>query len=94
MARYKVYVSDYDFPDLSIEESILEPIGAEVIGLHCPSGEGLYPIIQDADAILQQYATIDRTLIGTLKKCKIIARYGIGVDIVDISAAREHGIIH
>ena len=93
MARYKVYVSDYDFPDLSIEESILEPIGAEVIGLHFPSGEVLYPIIQDADAILQQYATIDRTLIGTLKKCKIIARYGIGVDIVDISAAREHGII-
>jgi len=35
MATYKVYVSDYDYPDLEIEKSILEPIGAEVIGLQC-----------------------------------------------------------
>jgi D-3-phosphoglycerate dehydrogenase len=93
MVRFKVYVSDYDYPDLSIERSILEPIGAEVIGLQSKTGEGLAELAADADAILQQYAKIPRATIERLRNCKVICRYGIGVDIVDVKAAHEHGII-
>ncbi len=93
MARFKVYVSDYDYPDLAIERSILEPIGAEVIGLQCRTGEGLAEQAADADAILQQYARIPRETIARLKRCKAICRYGIGIDIVDVKAAYEHGMI-
>ncbi len=93
MTKFKVYVSDYDYPDLQIEKSILEPIGAEVIGLQCKTGEGLAELAADADAILQQYAKIPRETIAKLKQCKAICRYGIGVDIVDVKAAYEHGII-
>ncbi len=93
MKKFKVYVSDYDYPDLSIEKSILEPIGAEVIGLQCKTGEGLAELASDADAILQQYAKIYKPTIDKLNNCKIIARYGIGVDIVDVKAANEKGII-
>lgn len=93
MSKFKVYISDYDYPDISIEKSILGPIGAEVIGLKCKTGEGLGELAADADAIMQQYAKIMRPIIEKLKKCKIIARYGIGVDILDVKAAYEHGII-
>lgn len=93
MGKYKVYVSDYDYPDLTIEKSILEPIGAEVIGLKCKTGEGLDILASDADAILQQYAKISRSTIEKLANCKIIARYGIGVDIVDVKAAYENNIV-
>jgi len=93
MTKFKVYISDYDYPDNSIEKSILEPIGAEVIGLKCKTGEGLSDLASDADAIMQQYAKIPRSTIEKLKKCKIIARYGIGVDILDVKAAYEHGIV-
>lgn len=93
MAKYKVYISDYDYPDNAIEKSILEPIGAEVIGLKCKTGEGLADQAGDADAILQQYAKINRSTIEKLKKCKIIARYGVGVDILDVKAAYEHGMV-
>ena len=93
MAKFKVYISDYDYPDNEIEKSILEPIGAEVIGLKCNTGEGLGELAGDADAIIQQYAKITRSTIEKLKKCKIIARYGIGVDIVDVKAAYEHGMV-
>ena len=88
----KVYVSDYDYPDLSIEKSVLESIGAEVIGLSCKTGAGLAEAAQDADAILQQYAKIGRATIERLSKCKVIARYGIGVDILDVAACYENGI--
>lgn len=92
-SSFKVYVSDYDYPDLAIEKSILEPIGAQVIGLQCKTGEGLAEQAADADAILQQYAKIFRPTIEKLTRCKIIARYGIGVDILDVKAAYEHGMV-
>jgi D-3-phosphoglycerate dehydrogenase / 2-oxoglutarate reductase len=93
MARFKVCVSDYDYPDLAIETAVLEPIGAEVVGLQCRTGEGLAELAADADAILQQYARIPRETIARLKRCKAICRYGVGVDIVDVKAAYEHGIV-
>jgi D-3-phosphoglycerate dehydrogenase / 2-oxoglutarate reductase len=93
MAIFKVYITDYDYPDNEIEKSVLEPIGAEVIGLQCKTGEGLAELAQDADALLQQYAKIPRATIEKLKKCKAICRYGVGVDIVDVKAAYEHGMV-
>lgn len=93
MSRFKVYISDYDYPDNDIERSILEPIGAEVIGLKCKTGEGLAELAHDADAILQQYAKINRATIEKLPRLKIIARYGIGVDILDVEACKERGIV-
>jgi D-3-phosphoglycerate dehydrogenase len=93
LRNFKVYVSDYDYPDLAIERDILEPIGADVIGLQCNDGAGLAEQAADADAILQQYAKIDRDTISKLKKCKVICRYGSGADILDIGAAYEHGIL-
>lgn len=93
MSKFKVYISDYDYPDNDIEKSVLEPIGAEVIGLKCKTGEGLGELASDADAILQQYAKIPRETIEKLTNCKIIARYGIGVDILDVQACKEKGIV-
>ena len=93
MAKYKVYVSDYDYPNLDIERSVLEPIGAEVIGLECKTGEDIAELASDADVILQQYAKIFRETLSKLKNCKAICRYGTGVDIVDVEAAYEFGMI-
>lgn len=93
MSKFKVYVSDYDYGDIEIEKSVLEPIGAKVIGLQCKTGEGLAELAKDADAIFQQYAKIPRETIEKLENCKIIARYGIGVDIVDVEAAYENGMV-
>lgn len=93
MPKFKVYVSDYDYPNLDIERSVLEPIGAEVIGLQCKTGEDIAKLAADADVILQQYAKIFRDTIEKLKNCKAICRYGTGVDIVDVEAAYEHGMI-
>jgi D-3-phosphoglycerate dehydrogenase len=93
MAKFKVYISDYDYPDLEIEKSILAPIGAEVIGLQCKTGEGLAELAKDADVILQQYAKIPKETIDKLNNCKAICRYGIGVDIVDVDAAYQKGMV-
>ena len=78
MARFRVDVSDYGYPDLAVERRILEPAGAEVIGLACRTGEGLAEQAAAADAILQEYAKIPRANIERLKRCKAICRYTSG----------------
>jgi D-3-phosphoglycerate dehydrogenase len=91
--NFKVVVSDHDYPDLKIEKSILEPIGAEVIGAQCKSGgKPLLKYVKDADGILQQYAEISEDVIKELANCKVIARYGTGVDILDVEACHKYGI--
>jgi D-3-phosphoglycerate dehydrogenase len=90
--RLKVVVADYDYGDLDIERGILEPIGAEVVGLQAKREEDLIPEIADCDAVINQYARVGKTAIGAMTRCKVIARYGIGVDIVDVEAATKRGI--
>jgi D-3-phosphoglycerate dehydrogenase len=45
-----------------------------------------------ADAILNTYLPIDAATVAALSRCKIVARYGIGVDNVDVKAAAAAGI--
>jgi len=92
MARYKVVVSDYDYADLGIEREILREIGAELVPSQCRTEEEVLEVARDADAILSQYAPISRRVIESLSKCKVIGRYGIGVDTIDVEAATERGI--
>jgi len=90
---WNVYVSDYDYDDLDLEREILEPIGARVIGLQIPSGEGLGDAAADADVLMCRYARVTRETIEKLTQCKAICRYGIGYDTVDVRAVYDHGMI-
>lgn len=83
-------VSDYPFEDLEIENRMLGEIDAEVID--CDKDAEFSEEAKDADAILTTYDDVNREIIESLEKCQIIARYGIGVDNVDIEAATEKGM--
>lgn len=93
MPRFKVVITDFDYGDNDIERAILEPIGAEVIALQAKSEEELLAEMPDCDAVMNQYARVGKKAIAAMRRCKVIARYGIGVDIVDVEAATEHGIL-
>jgi D-3-phosphoglycerate dehydrogenase len=88
----KVVVTDYTFPDLSVERSILEPLGVEVVGAQAKTPELLIPLIADADAVITQFASVNAEVIAAMTKARIIVRYGIGVDNVDLQAARDRKI--
>ncbi len=89
----KVVLTDQVFPTTDTERKILGDAGAELVVLDDPSPESIRANARDADALLNTYAPIDRTTVEHLPKLKIVARYGIGVDNVDLEAARERGIV-
>lgn len=85
----KVVVTDYTFPDLSVERAILEPLGFELIAAQAKAPELLIPLVRDADAVITQFASVNADVIRAMTKSRVIVRYGIGVDNVDLQTARE-----
>ncbi len=88
----KVVVTDYTFPTLDIEKQILEPVGCEIVAGQCKETAGLMTLVSDADAVITQFAPINAEVIAAMSRARVIVRYGIGVDNVDLNAARERGI--
>ena len=96
----KIVFTDYYYDNIEAEREELKALGndVEIVDLTeiVPGGikdpKELLPYVEDADAIIVQFAKIDAGLIAALKKCKVIARYAIGVDTIDLVAAKEKGI--
>jgi D-3-phosphoglycerate dehydrogenase len=91
--RPKVVITDCDHPSVEIERKILKDINLELILGNCHTENEVIEVAHDADGIINQCAPINRRVIESLKKCKIIARYGVGVDNIDVEAASDHKII-
>lgn len=87
-----VAVTDYTFPTLEIEEAILRPLGATIAAGQCKTVEALIPLVQNADVVITQFAPVKAEVIAAMTKARAIVRYGIGVDNIDLDAARERRI--
>lgn len=93
MSKYKVVITDYEFASLEHEERILAEVGAELIRAQCRTEDEVIEAAKDADALLNQYAPVSRKVIENLPNLKVVSRYGVGVNTIDIDAATEHGVI-
>lgn len=89
----KVVIADYDYGDVDIERSIVTGAGFELVAAQSKSEDEVIAAASDADAVLTQYAEIGKGVIDSFKRCKIIARYGIGVDTVDVDEATRRNIV-
>ncbi|WP_332691659.1 C-terminal binding protein [Halalkalibacter lacteus] len=90
---FKVVVTDFEYDSLAPEKEVLEKIGVEFVAVQCKTEEEVIEAAKDADGIINQYAPITRKVIENLTNCKVISRYGVGVNTIDVDAATEHGII-
>jgi D-3-phosphoglycerate dehydrogenase len=88
-----VVITDFDFGNVSVEREILEAAGAEVVALQAKREEDLLDLAPHCAAMMNQYAKIGRDTITRMQKCEVIARYGVGVDIVDVGTATDKGIL-
>ncbi|MDQ0297964.1 D-3-phosphoglycerate dehydrogenase [Salibacterium salarium] len=93
MSKFKVLVTDYTYDTLSPETEVLETVDAELITAQCRTEEDVIEAAQGVDGIISQYAPISEKVIQSLDNCKVIARYGVGFDTIDVKAATEKGIM-
>jgi D-3-phosphoglycerate dehydrogenase / 2-oxoglutarate reductase len=88
-----VAVADSVFPNLDVAREVLRSIGAEVQLAPQPTPEAILHVATPADALLVTYAKITADMIRQMTRCRIISRFGIGVDNVDLDAATAAGIV-
>ena len=88
----KIVVTDHAFPDLATEEAVATAAGASLVGAQTKDPARLAAAVADADAVITQFAPVNADVIGAMQRARAIVRYGIGVDNVDLAAARSHGI--
>jgi D-3-phosphoglycerate dehydrogenase len=92
-AKPKVVLTDYVWESLQVEKETLEGL-ADLVALQTKKPEDFLPEAEDCDALLNTYAgPITAEAMAQMPKCRIIARYGIGVDTIDLDAATRAGII-
>lgn len=74
------------------ELALLRDAGAQLVDRPRPTEEELIAHGRDAEAIVTIEEPLTAAVIGSLERCRVIARLGIGVDTVDVGAATAAGI--
>jgi D-3-phosphoglycerate dehydrogenase len=74
--------------------SSLDDFSVELRAGVCHSEDDLIALAHDADALLvSSREPITRRVIEALPRCRVISRYAVGIDHIDLDAAAEHGIV-
>jgi len=93
MFKFKVMITDCKFDNFDYEKKIFQGINAKLIIAQCKTEDKIILLApKDLDGLLVQYAPISRKVIEFLPQLKVIGCYGIGVNMVNLKAATEHGI--
>ncbi|MDI3311853.1 MAG: phosphoglycerate dehydrogenase, partial [Thermoanaerobacterium sp.] len=97
MSKYKVVITARSFGESSDEPfNILKGNDCEVVKIPVDrplSAEELIPLVKDADALIVGNDKVTEDVINAGKKLKVISRYGVGYDNVDLNAAKKKGIV-
>lgn len=79
-------------PDLDIERSILGPAGARLVTGPGADADAIIDVAGGANVIIAgSRPRFDAAVLARLR-CSRIVRAGVGVDTIDLAAARAHGI--
>jgi D-3-phosphoglycerate dehydrogenase len=93
VTRPVIAVTDSVFPSLDPAMAALARLDPEIRMAKSVAAEDILAVAQDADAILVTYAKLPGELLRQLKRCKVVGRFGLGVDNIDTKAAAALGIV-
>lgn len=88
----RVLITDRAWPDTSVEQEILEPLGVSLIEAPDTLEQTLCRAAAEVDAICCNWAPVTRGVIETAARCRVICRTGIGLDNIAVDAATARGI--
>ena len=90
----RVVLTDYEQVDLALEAGLLQAAGLALQPAEpqCQSPEDVIRAAEGAAALVVQYAPIPRAVFEALPALRIVSVPQIGVDSIDLQAARAHGV--
>jgi D-3-phosphoglycerate dehydrogenase len=89
----KIVITDCDHGSIEEEQAVFSKIEADLDLVQIADEEEIVARCHDATGLINQYAPLTRRVLERLPQCKVVSRYGVGVDGIDLSAATQLGII-
>lgn len=90
---FRVLITDYAWPDLEIEAAILAEVGVEIVVAPNGTAQEIIALAADVDAILACWKQVPPAALDVAPRCRIVSRYGIGLDNIPVAHATELGIV-
>lgn len=91
--RKVVRLNAETMPVLDVERSVVESVGADLVGIEGDTAETIAAAACDADGLIVIASKVRAPVMDRLERCLIVARCGTGIDNIDVDAATEHGIV-
>ena len=89
----KIVITDHRFPNIDQETRAINEMGWNLVVGQATTEDELVALCKDADGVLAGRARINKKVIAEMQRSRIIVRYGIGVETIDIAAASARGIM-
>jgi D-3-phosphoglycerate dehydrogenase len=87
-----VLLTDRPWPDARLEREILATVGAMLVEPRDSSPEAIAELAPQADAIGVCWAPLPGELLARCPRCRIVARFGVGLDNIPVDVATRLGI--
>ena len=91
MTMARVLITDCDHGFYDPEREVAAERGTE-LDIADGDRQRILTLGESADAILCQYVRVDGELLDGAPRCRVVGRYGVGLDNVDLEACAERGI--
>ena len=91
-SKFKILITDPYHQNFHIEKEILAEINTVVKVCHCKTEEDVIRLGSEMDGLLVSYVPIGKKVIENLHKCKVIVKYSVGLDNIDLEAATQKKI--
>ncbi len=88
----KILITDYDFPDLELEQALYRDAGIEVATAQCRTEDDVIAAARDCDGLLVQYAPVNAKVFAACPRIRIVSRYGAGFDTINTGDAAAYGV--
>ena len=88
----RIVITDCDHPSIELEQSIFRAAGHDVVLAQCRTADEVIAAGQGAVALLAQYAPITDAVMAALPEFRVVGRYGVSLDNIELPAAARHDI--
>lgn len=88
----KLVVTDQAFGNTRHEQAAAALVGAQFSEHQCRSEDETLEAVRGAHAVLNNFAPMTHRVMAAMAPGAVVVRYGVGVDNVDLAAARALGV--
>lgn len=92
MDRTLVAITDLDHPDIELEQEVLHKFDIDPVWLNCKTEDDLIEQCQGFKALINQYAPFTEKVFAGLPGLRMVVRFGVGVDNIDLKAATKYNV--